>query len=43
MTPGDDVEVVVAVILAFVGHVVVTDDDDVLGRVLPEHPAGELP
>ena len=40
---GDDVEVVVAVILAFVGHVVVTNDHDVLGRVFPEHPAGELP
>src|SRR5439155_11388351 len=39
---GDDVEVVVAVVLAFIRQVVVPDDDDVLARVLPEKTAGQL-
>src|SRR5712692_9203055 len=39
----DDVEVVVAVVLALVADVVVADHDDVLGRFLPEQAAGELP
>ena len=41
-TPGDDVEVVVAVLLAGVGAVVVADDDDVVGGLFPEDAAGEL-
>src|SRR5438093_10073133 len=38
----NDVEIVVAVVLALVGEVVVAHDHDVFGGVLPEHPAREL-
>src|SRR5258708_36183203 len=39
---GDDVEVVVAVVLAGVGDVVVTYDNDVVGGLFPQQAAGEL-
>src|SRR5205807_10033210 len=39
---GNDVKVGVAVIRAFVGEGIGAHEDDVLGGVLPQHPAGEL-
>src|SRR5687768_374293 len=40
--PRDDVEVVVAVVLALVREVVIADHDDVLLGLFPEDAAGEL-